>query len=117
MLEWIFGDEEWLESSSLSSSWSSSMSSSGDPGDPPPLGIPNGGLELWGLPPKGGLPPKAAKALLYKAKDAAEVWYSASCVFKWARRLQLRANFFWQMSHENGLSPKNKQKISFYVIK
>ena len=45
----------------------------GDPGDPPPLGIPNGGLELWGLPPKGGLPPKAAKALLYKAKDAAEV--------------------------------------------
>ena len=70
------------------------MSSSGDPGDPPLGMIPNGGLELWGLPPKGGLPPKAAKALLYKAKDAAEVWYSASCVFKWARRLQLRANFF-----------------------
>ena len=59
MLECIFGEDEWLESTSLSSSWSSSMSSSGDPGEPLTG-------EVWGLP-------KAAKALLYKAREAAEV--------------------------------------------
>ena len=97
MLECIFGEDEWLESTSWSSSWSSSMRSSGDPGADPLTG------EVWGLP-------KAAKALLYKAKEAAEVWYSASCVFKWALKLQLRANFFWQMSHEKGLSPKKDRE-------
>ena len=52
--------------------------------------------------------PKTARALWYNWKDAEEVlfwWYSASWVLRWALKLHERANFLWQMSQLNGLSP------------
>ena len=94
---------EWgSERSSMSSSWSSSPNSSGDSG-----GL--GEERDWGLePPLAPLLPKAAKARRYRAKEVAELWYSASWVFKCARKLQLKANFFWQISQLKGLSPMFK---------
>jgi len=39
---------------------------------------------------------------------------SASCVFRWARRLQERANFLWQISQLYGLSPEIREIKCFY---
>merc|ERR1719510_618601 len=60
--------------------------------------------------------PNNSKVRRYKAKDAGDVWYSASWVLRCARRLQERANFFWQMSHANGLSPECSKRWFFRFV-